>query len=156
MDIVSFNSFDDFGDKVIILNLPHLTIEPEVMSEGFTKYHIKNLPFDAVLHHFTKPDEGDLHDHPYSFVTHILKGGYKEEIHQMRADGWFIFSKVDRRAGTSHRVEATTIHRMIELPEGDCWTLVLPEPKVRDSRFWRFEENGSYSRAWHETEWTKG
>ncbi len=116
--------------------MPHLTFEQEIMSEGFMKYHIKGLPFDAALHHFTKVDEGDLHDHPFAFTTHILKGGYIEVEYTVMSPFQFYAETKKREAGTSHRVEATTIHKMTSLPEGECWTLILPEPKIRDSRFW--------------------
>ena len=40
----------------------------------------KTFPFNIFLHKFLKSDTEDLHDHPWSFTTVILWGGYWEYI----------------------------------------------------------------------------
>ena len=37
-----------------------------------------NFPFNIFLHKFLKSDPDDLHDHPWSYRTIILWGGYWE------------------------------------------------------------------------------
>ena len=125
------------------MNLHHETLSP-----AFEKFHVQGLPFAASFNHFTEPDTGDPHDHPFNFVTHIIKGFYIERIYNI--DGSYFDNK--RVTGTAHYVPADMIHKIIEIPEGECYTLMIPEPKIRESRFWRFENGKAYSRQWNEEE----
>ncbi len=120
------------------------------MSEEFTKFHINGLPFGAVIHHFTSIDRGSPHCHPFSFTSHILSGGYVERVYTVNADGSWTARLEHRTAGTVHRVEATHIHQIVELSAGECYTLILPEEKTREWRFWKFSGAASESRAWFE------
>lgn len=129
------------------MNLHH-----ERMSGAFEKWHIAGLPVPAALHHFSAPDAGDPHDHPWGFTSHILTGGYIEEVFHLHDDGTWSSSIVTRKPGTTHQVEATHIHRIISLPDGGCWTLIVPGPHERETRFWRFGERIE-SRPWHQVEW---
>lgn len=128
-------------------------IDVEHMNDLFTKYHLNQhgtqpWPFRPVLHHFKGPDWGDPHDHPWNFTTHILMGSYLEEVYTRLPGGDWSMELVERKAGTAHRIEATHIHRIVALPEGGCWTLVLPEAGQRVPHFWRFNETGVYCRPW--------
>jgi len=125
-----------------------IEIRQEKMSDQFTKYHLEGLPFSAVLHHFTDSDKGYPHDHPFGFTTHILKGSYVEKIYYPDLDSSEV---IHRKQGSSHFVAATLIHEIIELPDGDCWTIITPEKWERQPHFWKFE-NGIWLRAWDETE----
>lgn len=125
-------------------------IELEKMSDEFVKSHIKGLPFDAVIHHFTEKDKGSPHDHPYKFTSHILSGGYVERVYKVGTDGGWSTELVYRYPGTVHTIEATHIHQIVELLENECYTLIIPQEKEREPRFWKFDENGSESRAWYE------
>lgn len=126
-------------------------IRHERMSDAFEKFHILGLPFPMVLHHFSEPDLYHPHDHPWGFRSTILQGGYVEEIFNKQGES----VRVTRNVGDSFEIPAEHIHRIPELLTGDCWTQVIPGPDERTSRFWDFREDGSYSRAWHEIEWTK-
>ena len=130
-----------------------MIFEQENMPLGqLTKFHIRGLPFDAVLHRFTAADEGYPHDHPFGFHTHILAGGYVEEVFEPNKDGtWFSGERI-REPGTSHFVRARHIHRIVRLLESECYTLILPLPKEREVRIWRFDETGVASRQWNEAE----
>lgn len=83
------------------------------------------------LHHIAGPDPGlDLHDHPWSFITLVLSGGYWE----LQAD---IFAGVHgppRHASwphwSVHRVPLTVAHRITVAAPG-TWTLVLRGPTRR-------------------------
>lgn len=126
-------------------------IDIERMSDVFAKYHLRGpWPFGAVIHQFSDIDRGDPHDHPWGFRSVILHGGYVERVFQ--PDG--ASELVHRNLGDSFEIAATHIHRMEALPNGECWTLVMPGPHERTSRFWQFREDGSYSRAWNEHDWT--
>lgn len=122
----------------------------EKMSEEFTKYHLQGLPFGAVIHRFTAVDKGSPHDHPFAFTSFILSGGYVEKVFSVRDDGTWTTELVSRLPGTVHTVEAAHIHQIVELPVGECYTLIIPQEKVREPRFWKFDEAGCESRAWFE------
>ncbi len=127
-----------------------LNIETEIMSDELTKHHIKELPFDAVIHHFTATDKGSPHDHPFAFTSHILSGGYIERVYTVDENGLWAREYIFRKAGTVHTIEATHIHEIVELPDDECYTLIIPHEKVREWRCWKFDENESVSRAWWE------
>jgi hypothetical protein len=119
-------------------------VREERMGGHFIKYHLDGLPPYAVLHKFTAPDLGDPHDHPFSADSLIVSGGYVEEVYQI--DG---SKTVHHRApGETVRIEASKIHRIIELPEGECLTLFVPGPHQRKSGFYQFREDGTYHRYW--------
>jgi hypothetical protein len=128
-------------------------IQVEQMNEIFTKYHLNQhgeqpWPFRPVIHHFKGPDVGNPHDHPWSFTTFILAGGYVEEVYTIAEDGSWSMEVHHRRPGSSHHVQATHIHRIIELPEGECWTMVISGPNEREPHFWKFNDKGIYNRPW--------
>jgi len=113
-----------------------ITTRTEVMSAEFTKHHIEGLPFPCAFHHFTGTDKGGPHDHPWSFRSYIMQGGYIERVYQ--PDGKF--EDIKREPGTSFNLPAEHIHEIIELPQGECWTLVIPGPLEREWKFWEFDK----------------
>lgn len=129
-----------------------ITVDTEQMSDIFTKYHLRNLPFNAVIHKFTEPDKGDPHNHPFSFTTHILKGSYIERIWTPEYNGKWVFADFHRTEGTVQHVRAHRVHQIISLPDGDCYTLILPGKWERKSGFWRFDESGAKFREWDQPE----
>ena len=127
------------------------------MSDQFNKLHVSVGKFTLTLHHFTGPDVGDLHDHPYAFTTTILAGGYIEEVWRRGKDGWSS-RLVHREVGSSHRVGARTIHRIVELPQGECVTSVVWHSEgVRrhEPRFYRLRRGVMQSRRWDEPRFRK-
>lgn len=94
----------------------------------------KSFPFNIFIHKFLKSDPDDLHDHPWSYFTLILSGGYYEwipgvncEIRKWRGPGHF------RVCG------ATSLHRIELKPGVTCWTVFMPFKKVRE---WGFISSG--------------
>lgn len=127
-----------------------LIVRVERMSRAFTKFHLSD---GRALHRFRAEEpHGDPHDHPWSFETEILDGGYIEEVFRVHADGGWDSRLVHRAAGSVHCVAAEHIHRIVELPQCECWTLVRAGPHERVTRFWRFGAN-IRSRAWYERRW---
>lgn len=133
-----------------------LTLNHERMSGAFEKWHLDGVPTPAALHHFTAPDLGDPHDHPFAFTSFVLSGGYVEEVFTNDGSGSWTSEFITREPGTSHQVDAEHIHRIVSLPTGDCWTMIVAGPHERETRFWRFNDGPVLSRAWHETEFRKG
>jgi len=86
------------------------------------------------LHHMTAPDPGmDLHDHPWSFVSIVLAGGYSER----RADfGQRNFSWNTRKRWSIKRMRLHEFHRIVDLRGcGSTWTLVLHGPRRQEWGF---------------------
>jgi hypothetical protein len=126
-------------------------IRAERMSPAFIKYHLSD---GRALHRFTREEPHvDPHDHPWRFETTVLAGGYVEEVFTIGEEGWR-GTLAHRLPGETYRVDATHIHRIVELPQRECWTLVRAGQHERDTRFWRFGDQ-IQSRAWHERRWTQ-
>jgi hypothetical protein len=83
--------------------MTRVPVTTERMSDQFTRLHLEGGKFPITLHHFTGPELGDAHDHPYAFTTTILAGGYVEEVWRRGKDGWSS-RLIHREVGTSHRV----------------------------------------------------
>jgi hypothetical protein len=127
-------------------------ISTERMSDQFTKLHLEVGKFPITLHHFTGPELGDAHDHPYAFTTTILAGGYVEKVWRRGKNGRSS-RLIHREVGTSHRVGARSVHRIVELPHGECVTSIVWHTegvKRRQPRFWRFSNGVMWSRRWDE------
>ncbi|MFU8971488.1 hypothetical protein ACM642_09495 [Chryseobacterium sp. CY353] len=128
-----------------------IKIKREKMNDVFTKHHLLGLPFDAVIHHFSRKDQHEhVHDHPFSFTTYILKGSYVERIYEIHDDGSYTFSDHHRKEGTTHFVPAKTIHEILELPDGECFTLIKPYQKEKETFFYRFEDGKVFRRKWNQ------
>lgn len=85
------------------------------------------------VHDFHRGDEDpDCHDHPFAFVSFLLRGSYRELL----ADGSSI---VRRRFSVAYR-SATHKHRL-ELLSEPCSTLCL---KIGANREWGFWKTGSF------------
>lgn len=125
------------------------------------RYPLLRTPYgDLFLHHFRRSDEDrELHDHPWSFFTLILAGGYLEQL-PLAIERRYLLDRaahpeeVDqilraraaaeepilrtewrfRAPGTVHYRPATWVHR-VELLGCDAWTLIWVTKK---NRFWGF------------------
>ena len=102
----------------------------------------KTFPFNVFLHRFLKSDPGTVHDHPWSYTTIILKGGYWEWVPTFNAQGEMNGERVHwRGAGHVRTCGANSYHR-IELEPGITpWTLFMPGPQTRD---WGFLKNNRW------------
>ena len=79
----------------------------------------KWFPFNILIHKILKSDLGGLHDHYWSYITIILKGGYWETNKNgtfWRGPGYMGF----RKASDKHS---------LRIPEGkSAWTLMFVGP----------------------------
>lgn len=89
----------------------------------------RNRFMNVYLHCFLRSDDDRaLHDHPWCWLSLVLRGGYTEHtimaggIHRRRAFG--VGSLRVHRAGFAHR---------LEVPERgqECWTLFITGPRIR-------------------------
>lgn len=119
-------------DKHVIMdnvdpNLPYLT-----------RWRIVETPlFGVLLHKIHLPDaDRSLHDHPWNFLSVILRGGYTEEY---RPSLGSIVRERTWRPGSIHMMRRGEFHRIKTLFE-PCWTLMLVGRNHVD---WGFERAGT-------------
>lgn len=99
-------------------------------------YIIPRNPWCSIyLHKFLRDDEDRaLHDHPWWFVSWMLKGGYEEFIYQGFLPArrrWL--SLALRPATHRHRVRLLRDVTGAMVP---AWTLVVTGPRIREWGFW--------------------
>lgn len=121
------------------LGRKRVILDRESQEPYLTRYYLflkdrKWFPFNIFLHNFHKSDPDDLHDHPWPFITIILKGGYWE--HTPKGKFW-------RGAGTIRCAKSTALHRVELEPDVDTWTMFIPGPSVRE---WGFIDKGIWKR----------
>lgn len=92
----------------------------------------RNRLFNVYLHQFLRSDDDRaLHDHPWAFnASLILRGSYTEET--IAAGG--IRVRAVRCAGSFKLRVGPAPHR-VELHDGQCWTLFITGPRVREWGF---------------------
>ncbi len=95
----------------------------------------------ARVHHILRSDnDRHFHDHPWWFVTVILRGGYWEQRPVLNALGYV--TDVEERwhgPGSILIRRASDLHRLV-LPVGSTtWTLFVMGPKVQT---WGFHVDG--------------
>lgn len=122
-----------FGLLVLLIAL-HLYIKREVIERKSEPYLIRYFlwaPRDKsksrlYLHHILRSDHDKaLHDHPWSFKSLILWGGYWE--HSLSGKKWYGPGSILKRpARFRHRLEV----------ERSAWTIVFCGPKEREWGFW--------------------
>jgi hypothetical protein len=85
-------------------------------------------PFGSIrIHHWVGPDDArHLHDHPWSFITFILRGGY-DEITPEGTKTLNAFSIHYRPAKYQHSVQPHS---------GSVWTMIITGPRIRYWGFW--------------------
>ena len=100
------------------------------------------FPFNVFVHRFLKSDPTDVHDHPWSYFTLILRGGYWEWIPIFDRQGKRI-SEVAKWRGAGHwRFSPADSYHRIELdPAVECWSLFMPGPHRKD---WGFLVRGEW------------
>jgi hypothetical protein len=93
----------------------------------------KNPLVGCYLHCFKRSDDDRaLHDHPYlANASVLLRGQYVE--HTITAGG---IHKREHRKASDFKLRFGPAPHRIELIDGDCWTLFLTGPRVRDWGFY--------------------
>lgn len=90
------------------------------------------------LHHWISSDDPRaLHDHPWDFVTFVIKGGYTDK--NPTGEQHLKAPKVQYRSAT---------HQHTVYPDpGGAWTVVITGPKIRPWGFWvsgKFKKANKY------------
>jgi len=115
----------------------------ERMSDEFEKWHLDE---GLAIHHFTGPDKGGPHDHPWDFTSTVLKGMYIERIYHPELGSVGLTTRIE---GDTFRIHAEHIHEIAAVSEGGCYTLVRFGPHRRTTHFWRFENGKAQCREWN-------
>lgn len=110
----------------------------------------KKFPFNITLHKVLVSDEPTLHDHPWSYATFILKGGYWEHIPIFAQEGHVVGStQVWRGPGHFRKRSANDLH-WLELEkdangeEIACWSLFFMGKKQKEWGFVRWVKLEGY------------
>lgn len=102
------------------------------------RWYVETSIGSIRIHHWLKSDDDRyFHDHPWWFITFILKGGYTD----VSPDG-----EEYMRAGQIKFRPA--LHRHTVRPNvTGCWTLIISGPKTRNWGFWigtKFKKANKY------------
>jgi len=118
------------------------------------RLRILSTPFGGVyLHKIINADPADPHDHPWNFVSIILKGGYDEVRHMVGPDR--MIGQEGRvyfwRRGHINRVKLNEAHRIAKIIPG-TWTLVFVGRRQREWGFFINEADYGTWIPWQEYE----
>lgn len=92
--------------------------------------------FNIYIHKFLKGDPDDVHDHPWSYATFILAGGYYEWVPVFNTLGEKI-NEIRYWRGPGHfRICRPDSYHRVELKPGvTAWTMFMPGPHKRQWGF---------------------
>ena len=95
--------------------------------------------FGVFVHRMDASDPGlDLHDHPWAFLSWVIKGEYIERRLPTRValpDSWTRVGNVRRQRWSVRAFGLHECHTITDLPKGPTWTVVLHGRKRRDWGF---------------------
>jgi hypothetical protein len=110
----------------------------------------KNFPFNLTLHKVLKSDDPVLHDHPWTYATLILKGGYWENVPVVSREGNIVGARgIWRGPGHFRFRKADDLHFLTlekdkngnEIP---CWSLFFMGKKATEWGFVPFVPKEGY------------
>jgi len=117
----------------------------------------KWFPFNFALHKIVRSDDPIFHDHPWSYITIILSGGYYEYTPIFNAEGKKI-GELSRWCGpgTIIKRKATDMHYLELDAERPATTLFIMGPQKREWGFlveakkgkFRWVKNEHYLTSW--------
>ena len=93
------------------------------------------------VHHIASADyDRHFHDHPFSFVSIVLRGWYREQRPSQiqpcfLSDGQELSYGTDRKAWSTAYRSTSDRHLISEVSPGGVWTLVFMSPK---RQWWGF------------------
>ena len=147
--------FELFDQLMIRLGRKNLIYDRLSKELYLTRYYLflkdrQRFPFNVFLHKFHSSDGTDQHDHPWSYATFIVRGGYYEWVPIYKDTAIVGERKVWRGPGHFRRCAANSFHR-IELKEGvTAWTIFMPGPQ---QRLWGFLTHKNWANFnWIESE----
>lgn len=131
---------------------------PDYDGDGnyLTRIRIVQTPwFGVYLHRFDGPDpRPTLHDHPWPFVSFVLRGGYIER----RLDTLTMTVNEEHRVRFVNRMRTHDAHAIMRLLRVPSWTLMLVGRRVRTWGYlepWAISADGVVYGPWTWTEFNK-
>jgi len=131
-------------------------------------YLIKSRWCNVFLHQFLRSDRDDLHDHPWDFVTYLVRGAYTENKFNQKTgvaertrrtnciyDDYMIKTRlrqntlVFRRATDQHQVVVDQDLKRVDKDKA-ALTLFISGPTKREWGFWRKSLAGRTWIPWRE------
>ena len=90
--------------------------------------------FSVRIHKWKRSDDKRfMHDHPWWFITLVLKGSYADVSEKGR----------DTLKRFSFRYRPSSHKHYVEIPKGGCWTILFTGKPLRNWGFW---VNGKFKR----------
>lgn len=107
----------------------------------FRRYRLLSTPwFKIYLHNIRQSDEDKfLHDHPWSFVSFIIRGGYRED--SAISPHWSDIKTRYTGPGSMVRHHHTDVHKLT-LTSPEVWSLVFVSNQTHE---WGYQVTG---RGW--------
>lgn len=91
------------------------------------RWRVETPWFSVRLHHWLAPDDDRAkHDHPWSFVTFVIRGGYTDSSP----------SGDEHLRAPAIRYRPAEHQHTVFPDEGGAWTVIITGPKVRQWGFW--------------------
>jgi hypothetical protein len=91
------------------------------------RWRLELFGFSVRVHHWlSNDDDRAFHDHPWWFLTFVVKGGYTDE----NPDG------LDILEAPAVRFRKAEHQHTVHPHEGGCWTLLITGRPVRTWGFW--------------------
>lgn len=104
-----------------------------------TRFWLVDTPLGGIaLHRMTAPDARDvLHDHPFGFVSFVVRGGYIED--RLNTRTMRVETRIVDKVNRVRPFDAHTITHLLRVP---TWTLLLVgRPVKRWGFLWRTQED---------------
>lgn len=158
MSATSYRPTNRMWLRRLLSREPHQTIGSDADPYLLRWYVIPRNPFiNVYLHKFMRSDDDRaLHDHPWWFVSLILRGGYVEISESTHGKMTVLCrtSVLDARSPFWRRCIAyrpATYRHRVKLPIKDgveqrCWTLIITGRRTRTWGFWCHHINLTFPR----------
>lgn len=125
--------------------------EPE--QNYMTRWRVIAAPwFGLYVHRLAKPDpRPTLHDHPWPFISFVLRGGYTEDV-GTRPDAERSSPVTGRRTrswrpGSCHLMRKDDAHAITALRRSPTWTVLLVGKRQRPEPSWGYWDDDGWT-AW--------
>lgn len=106
------------------------------------RWYIETPLFSVRLHHWLSGDDSRAnHDHPWWFVTLVLRGGYTD----------YSPDRAERMTASKIAFRCATHRHTVVVDPGGCWTILLTGPQSRRWGFWvknKFVRSNKYFLKW--------
>lgn len=142
MFVVANTSFILWNKSMTISDRVRMIKDPVTNDDYLMRYYmlLKErpdwFPINIFVHKFISSDMDKPHDHPWSYFTLILSGGYWEYIYTLDNEGKVMaMEKYWRKPGFYQYVDASHTHRIELESNKTCWTLVIPFVKKCNWKF---------------------